>query len=251
VIAWLIGSQRMTPLELVVLVALEAVLLILIAWLQSRLVPAAARETNPMRWRQRLGTLAFGMVWLGFVYGLMLLVMIPSGAEAARLLHDPIAFVGGSNLKWPLLITLAGAVVDAPQDSAHFRRAGGTFLSTPGLHGAARLLTLFLGAIPFFVPLVAVLVAAKTVIENAAKWLGQRAPTGAGNARTITLLVSMLTLCFFASVAWLIRSEVSAWAIGYCCAKFVSELFVVCLPLIANTAHAQESQALATQRAKS
>ena len=64
-IAWFVATGRMTPLELVVLVAIEAVLLIGIAWLQSRTVPPAARGDKAMPLRERLGTLAFGLVWLG------------------------------------------------------------------------------------------------------------------------------------------------------------------------------------------
>ena len=48
----------------------------------------------------------------------------------------------------------------------------------------------------------------------------------------------------------LISAGVSGWAVGYCCTKFVAELFVVCIPLIAHQAHAEESAALAQPDAK-
>ncbi len=250
-IAWLVANGRMTPIELVVLVAIEAALLIGVAWAQSRFVPPQAREKNPMPMKERLGTLAFALVWLGGVYGIVLFGIVRSGDDLAQAAwSDPITFLGGSNLKWPLLITLIGAAVDSFQDWAHFRRHGGTFLSTPGLQGAARWMTLFFGGIPFMVPLVAVLVAIKTVIEKSTLWWLSRSTGTNREARLATLVIPLAVLAFFGSMAWLLRSEVSLWAVGYCSAKFVCELFIVCLPLIASTAHAEEVAASKQPRRK-
>ena len=240
VIAWLVANGRMSPLELVLLVALEAVLLVLVAWAQSKFVPKEAIQRTPQTLGQKLGTLAFGLFWLGAVYALVLGAFVPQGEEVKRLLADPMAFLLSSNLKWPLLITLAGAAVDALQDHAHYGRHGGIFMSTPGLQGVARWLTLFLGGIPFFMPLVAVVGVLVALGTQVAEWIKQR---GGGNREAIilTALTPVLSVAFFSTFAWLVQSDVSGWAVGYCTAKFAAEIFVVCLPLIAKKAHAEES----------
>lgn len=249
--AWLLISGRMTPFELVLLVLLETVLLIGIALAQSRFVPPEALQKQPMGMRERLGTAAFGLVWLSAVYGLVLFAFVPSGPEIGRALRDPIAFLAGSSLRWPLLVTLLGAVVDAVSDAAHFRRRGGTFMSTPGFNGAARLLTLFLGGIPFFVPMVALAVAFKLVGERIAAAAHRR--FGDRNPRLQILAILMIPVTAWlvlTGLGWLGSSLESTlagvgwWALCYCFAKFVAELFVVCLPLIATQAHAEESAAL-------
>lgn len=243
VVAWLVATQRMTPFELVLLVAIEALLLVGIAWLQSRFVPKEAIQRSPHGLGERLGTLAFGLFWLAAVYGLVLGAFVPQWTEVQRLLADPLAFLLSSNLKWPLLITLAGAAVDSMQDHAHFGRHGGIFFSTPGMQGAARWLTLFLGGIPFFMPLVAVVGVLYALGTKVAEWLKQR---GGGNreAAVMTAMVPVLSIAFFSTFGWLVRSDVSGWAVGYATAKFAAEIFIVCLPLIAKKAHAEESAKL-------
>lgn len=251
VIAWLVAHGRMSPLELVVLVAIEAVLLVAIAWIHSRFVPKESLNEKPMKLRERLGTLAFGLFWLACVYGLVLFAFVPSGDELRRLLDDPFAFVLGSNLKWPLLITLGGALVDALQDHAHLMRRGGYFISTPGLQGAARWMTLFLGGIPFFMPVVAVIGLLVALGKRAGEWVKRRR---GGDDREIEskvmmVLAPLMMVAFFATFSGLVTSGVSGWAIGYATAKFIAEIFIVCLPLIAKTAHAEETAALKTPAA--
>lgn len=256
VTAWLVITGRMTPFELVLLVILEAALLIGLAMAQSRFVPREALEKQAMGWRERLGTAAFGLFWLAGVYGLVLFAMVPSGAEIARAARDPVSFLAESSLRWPLLITLVGAAVDSLSDAAHFRRHGGKFMSTPGLHGAARLLTLFLGGIPFFVPLVGVVVAIKLVGERVAGWVTKR--FGNTNGRALPILLLMIPLAAWLaliSLAWIgawLEPKIAGvgwWALCYASAKFVADLFVVCLPLIATKAHAEEAAALANPSA--
>jgi hypothetical protein len=259
--AWLVATQRMTPFELVVLVALEAAILIGIGMLQARFVPPEAREKHTMSTRQRLGTLGFGLFWLAGVYGLVLIAFVPSGAEMLRALRDPFGFFAESTLRWPLLITLLGAAVDTMQDAAHFARRGGRFISTPGLHGVARWLTLFLGGIPFFVPMIGLLVAIKLVGERVAAVVRRRVGRPSERIMIIGLLLIpvagwLLLLGIGSLVTWItasLDSGVAWWALCYCSAKFVADLFVVCLPLIASKAHAEESAALnaaATQETK-
>lgn len=246
-IAWLVATGRMTPLELVLLVAIEAMLLIGLAMLHSRFVPKASLEKNPMRWRERLGTLAFGLFWLGCVYGIVLGFFVPSGEELRRLTDDPAGFLLRSNLKWPLLITLAGGFVDALHDHAHQRQHGGQFLSTPGLQGAARWLTLFLGGIPFLMPVVAVVGLLVAVGKRIGKWLERRDRANSNTeAMVLSVMAPVMMVAFFATFGGLVTSGVSGWAIGYATAKFIAEIFIVCLPLIAKLAHAQESAALAS-----
>ena len=244
-IAWLVANGRMSPLELVLLVAIEAVLLVAIAMVHAKFVPKDSIKEKPMPWAQRLGTLAFGLFWLGCVYGLVLFAFVPSGDEVRRLMDDPAAFVFGSNLKWPLLITLVGALVDTLQDHAHLMRRGGHFISTPGLQGAARWMTLFLGGIPFFMPVVAVIAILVAVGKRIGEWIKRRK---GGNtdfeAVVLTVMAPLMMVAFFGTFAGLVTSGVSGWAIGYSTAKFIAEIFIVCLPLIAKSAHAEETAAL-------
>ena len=252
VAAWLVATGRMTPFELVVLVAIEAVLLIGIGMIQNRLLPPEAREKHTMSMQQRLGTLTFGLFWLSAVYALVLLVFLPSGPEILRAARDPVAFFAESTLRWPLLITLVGAAVDAMQDATHFRRRRDRFISTPGLHGVARWLTLFLGGIPFFVPMVGVMVAIKLVGERGAAAFRRRFGQPSDRIAIIAiLLIPLACWLLLLGITWLgtwiaasLDSGVAWWALCYCFAKFVADLFVVCLPLIASTAHAEESAAL-------
>ena len=247
-VVWLVATGRMTPFELVLLVAIEALLLIGIAWLQSRFVPPEAIERTPMTWRDRLGTLAFLMVWLGGVYSMVLFVMVPSGAEILSAVRDPLSFLAGSTLKWPLLITLVTAVVDALQDAAHFGRHGGTFLSTPGFQGAARLLTLILGGIPFAVPFFGIMIGLKLAIEKIHARLTRDEARPNRNALVVTVLVILVVALVWGGAAALdridaaLQSGVAWWALCYGAAKFVSELFIVSLPLIATKAKAEDEE---------
>jgi len=240
VVAWLVATGRMSPLELVLLVAIETALLVGVATLQARFVPKEAIQKNPMTVRDRLVTFAFGLVWLGLVYTLVFVGLVSQREEAERLVADPVAFLLSSNLKWPLLITLAGAFVDSLQDHAHYARHGGIFYSTPGMQAAARWMTLFLGGIPFFMPLVAVVGGLYALLVKTGEWLRARRGAQGQNLWMLATMPLML-LAFFATFAGLVASQVSGWAIGFATAKFAAEIFVVCLPLIASKAHAEES----------
>jgi hypothetical protein len=244
-IAWLVANGRMSPLELVLLVAIEAVMLVAIAMIHSKFVPKESLQEQHMPLRASLGTLAFGLFWLGCVYGLVLFAFVPSGDELHRLTADPVAFLLGSNLKWPLLITLVGALIDVLQDHAHIGRHGGQFISTPGLQGAARWMTLFLGGIPFFMPVVAVIALLVAIGKRIGQWLQKRQGGSKDfEAVVMTVMAPLMMVAFFGTFSGLVTSGVSGWAIGYATAKFISEIFVVCLPLIAKTAHAEETAAL-------
>jgi hypothetical protein len=247
-VVWLVASGRMTPFELVLLVAIECVLLIGIAWVQKRRAPPGAVDPNPMTRSDRLKTLAFLLFWLGGVYSFVLLGLVPSGTEMRGLLRDPIGFLAASSLKWPLFITLLTAAIDALQDHAHFARHGGKFLSTPGFHGAARMLTLVLGGIPFVVPFFGTVIALKLGIERLHARLTRDSREGSRKALVTTLLGVGVVASLLGGLVLLDRVGASLqwrdgdwWALCYGAAKFVSELFIVCLPLIATKAHAEDS----------
>jgi hypothetical protein len=245
-VVWLVASGRMTPFELVVLVALEALVLIGIAWLQKRSVPPAALDPDPLTKKDRLQTFAFLMVWLGGVYAFVFFGFVPSVPEMLGALRDPLAFLAGSALKWPLAITVATAAVDALQDAAHFRRHGGKFLSTPGFQGAARMLTLILGGIPFAVPFFGTVIGLKLAVEKIHARLTRDKDRPNRNALVVTLLVLAVAALVWTGATLLDRIDlalqrgVAWWALCYGAAKFVSELFIVSLPLIATKAQAED-----------
>jgi hypothetical protein len=256
-VVWLVATGRMSPFELVLLVAFEAMLLIGLAWLQTRGLPPGALEPNKVSLRQRLGAFGFMLVWLAAVYGMVLLVMVPSWPEIAAAARDPVAFLAASSLRWPLAITLLTAGIDALQDAAHFRRHGGKFLSTPGFQGAARLLTLILGGIPFVVPFFAAVIAVKLAVERIhAKMTRGHNPGGRRAALVAGGLIAGVWALYFGVALGLdqldriLQSGVAWWALCYGAAKFASELFIVCLPLIASKAQAEDEAKAAAAVAK-
>jgi hypothetical protein len=240
----LLVTRRMRPWELVALVALEAAVLTSIAWVQTRGLPESALMDKPQPLRQRLGVLAFGLFWLGCVYAIVLGVWLDTGALIALAVRQPLAALRRSGLYWPLAITLGGAVADAVRDRLHWRERGGYFLSTPGFNAGARWLTLFLGGIPFLVPIAAVGWGLVTLVERlAGRRRGKAPPSGAA-----IVLMPLLGVGIFGVMGWLLSAGVSGWAVGYCSAKLVSELLIACLPLIASKARAEETAALRGRR---
>lgn len=248
VVAWLVITGRMSPFELVLLVAIEALLLIGVAWLQKRSVPPEAIEPDGMTRKDRLTTLGFMLFWLAGVYSFVFLGFVPSGAEILGALRDPIGFLAASTIKWPLLITLVLALIDAMQDHRHFRRHGGMFFSTPGLQGAARALTLILGGIPFAVPFFGVVIGLKLGVERLHGWLTRGVTSPNWKALLTTLLGGAVLGLVLGGIALAdhidraLASGVAWWALCYGAAKFVSELFVASMPLIATKAKAEEQE---------
>ena len=240
-VVWLVANGLMTPFELVLLVALEALLLISLAWGQSRLVPPEAREPPTMTPRDRLNTMLFAALWLGGVYSICLLVMLRAWPEALAAVRDPIGFFSTSAIRWPLLLTALLALIDALQDWRFFRRHGGIFLSTPGFQGAARWLTLFLGGIPFATPFFTVAIGAIKGGEALVRYVKVNTTRKVAVAVGAFLLVCIVLYSGLPSfIESATRDGVSMWALGYCAAKVCAELFIVCLPLIASKARAEE-----------
>jgi hypothetical protein len=240
VVLYLVATGRMRPFHLVALVALEAVLLTSIAWVQSRMVPRSALLDQPQPLRARLGTLAFGLVWLGFVYAIILGAMLDAGGEVIAAFRNPLATLRQDALLWPLALTTTFALADAVRDWMHWRSAGGYFLSTPGFNSVARWLTLFLGGIPFFVPLAFGVFSIATLVDRLSKRKRGGAAAAAGS-RFAPILAPALIAGVFAVIGWLLNAGVSGWAVGYCSAKLASESFLVFLPLIASKARAEEA----------
>ncbi len=239
----LVLNGQMQPWELVALVAVEAVALTGIAWLQTRFVPAEARMDKPKPLRERLSVALFGLAWLGFVYAIILGAFLRDLEPLLAAARDPWTTLRTSALRWPLAISLGGALLDAVADWRHWRERGGYFLSTPGFNAAARWLTLFLGGIPFIVPIATVAWAIVTLAKRF-DTRGRAGAAGRGLPIAQLLLLPALALGVFGLMGWLIQAGVLGWAIGYTSAKLVSEALILFLPLIAVKASAEERAAL-------
>jgi hypothetical protein len=223
---------EMRPWELVVLVALEALAFSVIAWIQNFSVPPEARadhgEKKPTP-LQRLGTLTFGLFWLLFVYGLVFGGYLREIPEWGALARDPFAFLGRSAIRWPLAISIGGAILDAVADRQFWRHRGGTFVSTPGFTGVARWLTLIFGAIPFFVPFAA----GAGVIAAVAKLVEKRGGPRP-KAHWALFLIPVLAILLFVAMGRLIQAGEVGWATGYVSAKLAMELLLLGVPLLAR-----------------
>jgi hypothetical protein len=224
------------------LVAVEAVLLSVVAFVQSRSVPREAITPSGQTVGQRLGALAFGLFWLAMVYSLVFAGFLRAEGALWGFVRQPLETIRQGGLLWPLTITLIAAFRDSLQDARYFRDHGGKFMSTPGLNAVARWLTLFLGGIPFLIPLAAVGWVISKIIERLNRRLLQgTVPT---DVRWALLVIPLLVLGMFSVMGSLISAGLSGWAVGYCAAKFVSELLILCMPVIAVKAKAEEKAAL-------
>jgi Ca2+/Na+ antiporter len=222
---------EMTPLELVVLVALEALALTVIARGQRMLVPAAARIRPEPGQGSPAFKLVFGVAWLLVMYALVFWMFFDVGAEVAAALADPIAFLWQPQIRWPLALTLLGALVDAAGDHAWFTRHGGLFVSTVEFNGMARLLTLLLGAVPFFVPMLLLVIGISVLIKRFER--RQLAAGAMAFPRAVLVLAALLgalSVGMAALIGGLFAAGVAGWAVGYISAKLASEAAVVALP---------------------
>ncbi len=240
-----LARGEMRPWELVVLVTLEALAYSLVSWVQLRFVPAAARpaaEESMATLGSRLGTLAFGLFWLVAVYGLIFAFLLRELAPLVAAVRDPLVYLGHSAIRWPLAVALGGVLVDAAADWRFWRQHGGTFVSTPGFTAMARWLTLILGGIPFFVPFAA----GGWVVGQVAQRIERRFLAGPAERQlpAAVLVIPVLAIGLFFLVGWLIRAGELGWTIGYCSAKFVSELAILGVPLLAAQASREERAAL-------
>jgi hypothetical protein len=189
---------------------------------------------------QRLGSILFGLFWIIAVYGLIFGAYLREMPDWRALATAPFAFLAGSAIRWPLAVSIAGALADGFADRQFWRQRGGIFVSTPGFTALARWLTLIFGGIPFFVPF-AVGVGLIAAVAKALERRFKRAPT-----TTWPLLAfPVLGIALFWGMGWLIRAGVVGWTIGYVAAKLGAELLVLGAPLLAERAGGEERQALA------
>ncbi len=239
---------EMRPWELVVLVALEALAFSAIAWVQTLSVPKEARpdadEKKPPI-AQRLGTLLFGLFWLFFVYGIIFGTYLREMPDWGAVAREPFRFLVGSAIRWPLALSVGGALLDAIADrqfwkshqSQSHQNGGGTFISTPGFTGIARWLTLIFGGIPFFVPFAAGVGVIAAVAKGIERWIGPHP-----KAPWAMLAFPVLAIGVFSGMGWLVSAGALGWTIGYISAKLLSELLVLGVPLLAVRAGREERE---------
>lgn len=236
---------EMRPWELVVLVALEAVSYTFVAWIQLLFVPPAARpeagEKKPSL-LARLPAMAFGLFWLVCVYGLIFGFLLRDVEPFLAAVREPLTYLGRSAIRWPLAVAVAGLLLDAIADRQFWRHHGGTFVSTPSFTAIARWLTLILGGIPFFVPFAA----GGWVVAQIAKGIERRYSVGSTSTKlpAAVLLLPILGIGLLMMVGWLMQAGALGWTIGYCSAKFASEMLILAMPLIAERASREERAAL-------
>lgn len=236
---------EMRPWELVVLVAFEAIAYALVAWIQVLCVPPASRpeaEEKKPPLGARLGALGFGLFWLVCVYGIVFGFLLRDLAPFLAAAQEPLAYLRHSAIRWPLAVAVGGVLIDAIADRHFWLRHGGTFVSTPAFTAMARWLTLFLGGIPFFVPFAA----GGWGIAQVAKSIERRHPTGPkrGQLPAAIFVLPVLGIGLLMLVGWLLEAGELGWTIGYCSAKFVSEMLILGVPLLAERASAEERAAL-------
>ncbi len=254
----LLWSGRLQPVELVLLVFVEALLLAGIAHTQMLFVPRSAWMEKPQPLRAKLGVLLFAAIWLAGVYGIFLGALLGGGAQMLAAARSPWTTLERSGLLWPLGIALFGAGIDAVRDWMHWRSRGGYFLSTPAFHAGARWLTLFLGGIPFVLPFFALAIGVVTLLKRVGERLASSAATPAGK-RLRALLLGLGpvgALAIFYGGGFLLReieetfvTKVELWALGYCAAKLASEAFITFLPWIASHARRDEARELGEEPA--
>lgn len=84
------------------------------------------------------------------------------------------------------------------------------------------------------------------VVGQVAKGIEKRyaGTASSGKIPAVVLVLPLLAIGLFVLVGWLIQAGELGWTIGYCSAKFVSELFILAMPLIAERASREEKAAL-------
>jgi len=256
----LLWSGKVQPVELVLLVLVEGLLLAGIAHLQMLFVPRTALMEKPQPLRAKLAVALFGLVWLAGVYGIFLGGVLGNGAQLLAALRDPWAALQRSGLAWPLAIALVGAGIDSTRDWMHWRSRGGYFLSTPGFHAGARWLTLFLGGIPFVLPFFAAVIGLTTLVKRVGERLSRVAATPSDKRFRALLpwVVPLGAMAIFYGATFLVQeiqrtfvTGMELWALGYCAAKLASEAFITFLPWIASRARTDEVRELGEEPASS
>jgi hypothetical protein len=148
VTVWLLASGRLTMFELLLLITLELIALTLITKASERWGRHARRKHRRRFPRGLVGVLVSTLAMAGLAaalwpFQLMQMWLFGASMDDWQQVLDPLRALAGSEVKWPLLITLAGALWDATRGD----------LQRNDQQAAGRLLTLVLGGFPFIAPL--------------------------------------------------------------------------------------------------
>lgn len=236
IVLWLLMSGRMQGAHLVALVMVETVLLIAFAHAAQVGIPQKDRVDEPKPWKERIGMLAFLLVWLGGAYGITL-VVLEQWREFLALFQSKRAWLD-AGLHWPLAWTLVLAVLHTIGDRVHYAARGGKFFSTASHDAMARMLTLIFGGIPFAMPFFVVTIGGFKAVE----FIARKAKLDPAKSVAAGIATMVVGFGGFALVGRLIENEVGGWAIGYVLAKAVSELLVASIPYAMTEAAKQEQE---------
>ena len=226
IVLWLLVSGRLRGAHLIALLIAETVLLIVVAWIQQRMVPRRDWLEQPKPWRETVPVIAFVLVWLGGAYGITL-ALIDGYGDFLPLFHSLRAW-RAAGLHWPLLATLVLALTHAVDDWRYYRARGGPFLSSVAFDAMARYLTLILGGIPFVMPFFVLVIGGFKGVEYVAR-KARSAPQQSFMAGAAMLAVMYGS---FALIGLLISNDVAGWAIGFVFAKLIAEILIACIPLV-------------------
>ncbi len=225
VLLWLLLSERLRAAHLIVLVMMETLLLVAVAWTLQRMVPERDWSEKPKPWREKGPLIAFVLIWIGCAYGLTLAIL-QGYPDLISLFRGADAWIA-SGLHWSLLATLVLALLHAGGDMLHYHRSGGPFVSHVSHDAMARYLTLLLGGIPFAMPFFAFVIGGFKGLEYALR----RARVAPAESLFAGIAMMIIAASSFALVSLLISSGVSGWAIGFVFAKLIAEVMIACIPL--------------------
>lgn len=218
VTVWLMLSGRLSILELLLLISLETLGLHLIGGVSD-----IARMSRRRRRREGLLRSVAGLLWrTGFLAALIavlwlfqiaMLWIFAAGVDDLRRLLEPLALLAGSELVWPLALTLAGAVWDAfTREHAEIDR-----------QSAARLMTLVLGVFPFIAPVL--VMAGATVREIMRGGVGREgAVEFSPRAIVLGAITGVLVLGVPTLLPVLLQLGARGWMISFLSTKIVLEV---------------------------
>lgn len=232
VVLWLLQTGRLPGAGLILLVVLEFIVLFALIRLLAWPVPHAQWFEPPQPWGKVLPMFAFLAVWAGGAYSITL-VMIDGWGDFLAYFRDPAAW-HRTGLAWALGITAVLAIVGGIGDLLRWRRIGPPYFSSVSMDVLARMLTLIFGAIPFAVPFFVVGLGGIKGVE----YLAKRARIDPRESILTAVAALAVAAIGFQVVGWLIAAGVTGWALGYVLAKCLSELLVVCVPLVMREAAA-------------
>jgi len=229
-VLWLLLQGRLSGAGLILIVAIEAVVLMLLVNLAALPVPRAHWQDPPKPWREVLPAMLFLAIWCGGAYG-MTLAFIKGWPDMQRYLQEP-AFWIESGVATALGLTFGLALMTAVGDWLRYRRLGPPYVPALSHDVMARILTLIFGAIPFAMPFFVGTIGGIKGME----WIGKRARTDLLGAGLVALAMLVFAGACYLLVQALVKTELHAWAIGFVLAKLLSELTIASLSLIMHLA---------------